>query len=235
MSNHNNKKSIFIIIPAYNESEIIKEVVKGVLDLGYSVLVVDDGSAIPVKTLLHDLPVYLLRHKVNLGQGAALQTGFEFALQKNASLIVTFDADGQHDPTDIGKLLPPIHDRKADVVLGSRFINDTAENIPSGRRTAIQFARFVNYLFTGLLLTDAHNGMRAMNKEAAAKINLQENRMAHATEIITQIRKHKLKFCEVPVTIRYTEYESKKGQRITHGFRIFFDILLNTHRLNINL
>lgn len=219
-------KEVFVIIPAYNEEQVIEKVLRELLPLHYSLVVVDDGSVMDLRQLLKVLPVYVLRHNVNLGQGAALQTGIQFALTKKAKYIVTFDADGQHQPSDIEKLLAPLESNEADISLGSRFIINNS-GIPAGKRILLKMARFFNYLFTGLLLTDAHNGLRAMTGAAAGLIRLRQSGMAHATEIIAEIRKNKLRYKEVPVTIHYTDYSRKKGQSVWGSFRIFFDILLN--------
>ena len=219
-------KKVFIVIPAFNEQEMIGKVLEELASYPYQLVVVDDGSTMLLDETIKKFPVYLLRHKVNLGQGAALQTGIEFALAKQAAYIVTFDADGQHVASDIPGLLEPIISGKADVVLGSRFIGIKNE-IPTQRKKLLQFARYINFFFTGMLLSDAHNGLRAFSREAAAKIHLRQNGMAHATEIITVIKKKKLRYEEVPVTVRYTEYSKQKGQTAWSSFRIFFDILLN--------
>lgn len=226
MSLPGNPKDVFVIIPAYNEQEVIKNVLQELLPFHYSIVVVDDGSLVDLQQWLAGFPVFVLRHRINLGQGAALQTGIEFALSHKAAYIVSFDADGQHRPEDIEELLAPIRAGGADITLGSRFLSKSS-NIPPGRRILLKTARFVNYLFTGLLLTDAHNGLRAMNSSAASKIRLRQAGMAHATEIVAEIRKKHFRYREIPVSIRYTDYSRRKGQTIWGGFRIFFDILLN--------
>ncbi|HEV8285099.1 MAG TPA: glycosyltransferase family 2 protein [Chitinophagaceae bacterium] len=227
MLTHIDPKNVFVIVPAYNEDEIIQSVIKELLPYNYTLVIVDDGSSRNLYSLIKNLPVYILRHAINMGQGAALQTGIEFALSKNAEYIVTFDSDGQHAADDIDKLLEAFSDNDVDVVLGSRFINGSAHNITIKRKLLLKIARYLNYFFTGLLLTDAHNGLRAMNRIAASSIRLQENRMAHATEILAQIKKAKLRFKEVPVHVYYTDYSKRKGQSAWNSFRIFFDVLLN--------
>lgn len=226
MSNLVNRTETFIIIPAYNEQQVIKKVIADMLPYRYSVVIIDDGSSPPLKELLGGMPVYILTHKINLGQGAALQTGIEFALSKDAAYIVTFDADGQHQPSDIEKMLLPLQNQEADITLGSRFIIESG-NIPGNRKRLLKLARFINYLFTGLLLTDAHNGLRAMTNTAASSIKIRQNGMAHATEIINEIKRNKLTLKEIPVTIHYSDYSRKKGQSVWSGFRIFFDLLLS--------
>jgi glycosyltransferase involved in cell wall biosynthesis len=227
MSTHINPKDVFVIIPAYNENAIIQSVIRELLPFKYNIAVVDDGSVKSLYPLLDKMPVHYVRHKINLGQGAALQTGIDFAVSIQAKYIVTFDADGQHQPSDIDKLLQVLIEHKADIVSGSRFLEGASRNMSFMRKALLQIARYVNFIFTGLLLTDAHNGLRAMTRDAAQKIHLQENGMAHATEILHQIKKNKLKHKEVPVTIHYTDYSKKKGQTLISSFRIVFDLLLN--------
>ena len=227
MSNPADLKKVFVVVPAFNEGGVIREVVTGLINQNYTVVLVDDGSDIPVISLLTGLSIHYLRHPVNLGQGAALQTGIEYALSKNAGFIVSFDADGQHQIADIPRLLDPLVNNEADIALGARFITGGKHNMPVGRKILLQVGRWLNYLLTGLLLTDAHNGLRTMNRKAASMVQITENRMAHATELLTQIKKHKLRYKEIPVTIVYTEYSKKKGQTVWSSFRIFFDLLLN--------
>src|SRR5215216_2407183 len=162
-------KKVFIVIPAYNETEVIASVISRILPYRYSIVVVDDGSCPGLYPLIKEMPVFFLRHKVNLGQGAAIQTGLEFSVTRLADYIVTFDADGQHDANDIEKLLQILIGNQLDIVLGSRFIA-TATHIPWRRKWLLQLARWLNYFFTGLFLTDAHNGFRVMNRKAAMAI-----------------------------------------------------------------
>ena len=215
---------VFIVIPYYNEEKVIDKVIRE-LDQ-YNVILVDDGSIQPVEKFVFSKNLFILRHRVNLGQGAAIQTGFEFALKNGAAYIITFDADGQHDPADIPNLLLPLVAGEAELTLGSRFLSSN-DSLKGGRRMLLKLARFVNYLFTGLFLSDAHNGVRAFSAEAAKRINLKENRMAHATEFLGIIKKQKIRFREVPVTVRYTAYSKKKGQSAFQSIRIFFDLVLH--------
>ena len=219
--------SVFVIIPAYNENVVLRTVIEELLTLQINIVVIDDGSAEHLYSLLKQLPVYVLRHRINLGQGAAIQTGIEFALSKKADIIVTFDADGQHTAGDIEKMVNKISEGSADIVFGSRFMKGAKHNMPASRKFLLQIARHFNYFFTGVLLTDAHNGLRAMNRKAASVLRLKENRMAHATELVLKVRKSKLSYIEVPVTIRYTEYSLAKGQSAKSGFRILLDLLIN--------
>ena len=221
------RKTIFLIIPCYNEAGIIRETIATVIEKGYSIIVVDDHSTDNTKELLKDVALIYIRHRLNMGQGAALQTGISVALKKGAEYLVTFDADGQHDVNDIDGMLQKLNERQLDIVLGSRFLPGAGGNVSAGRKLLLKAACYLNYVFTGILLTDAHNGLRVMNRHAAKSIHLKENRMAHATEILTEIKKHGLKFGEFPVHIHYSGYSKKKGQSLLNSIRIFFDLVLN--------
>lgn len=216
--------NIFIIIPSYNEADVIKNTLEELLAPGYSVVVIDDASTDNTAELIKAFPVYYLRHKVNLGQGAALQTGIDFAIKKGAEAIITFDADGQHNATDIPVMLDALNGH--DIIFGTRFTDKAQSNVPFLRKCILHFARYLNFTLTGILLSDAHNGLRAMNRNAASKIRMVENRMSHATEILILTQKHKLRYKEVPVHIRYTEYSKKKGQSLVHSFKVLQDIFL---------
>ncbi len=219
---------IFVVIPVYEDHATISSVVNSLTQSGFkNIIIVDDGSSADVRAAIDGLPVYYLRHSVNLGQGAALQTGFDFAKQFNPDILITIDADGQHDVNDLPSLINPLLENSADIVLGSRFLTRSKTSISSRRKGLLHIARFINYLFTGLWLTDAHNGARALNRFALTKIRLDENRMAHASEILFQIRKHNLRFLEIPVNVYYTDYSRRKGQKGMDSLGIFIDLVLH--------
>ncbi len=220
--------TVFVIIPFYNENTVIRKVIDELLPFGYRLVIVDDGSAVSPREIVKDLnSVSLLHHKVNLGQGAALQTGIDFALKKGASWLITFDADGQHSAEDLPALLSLLLNDEADITLASRFLEKGLHNAPAPRTWTLKIARVINYFFTGLYLSDAHNGLRAMTRQAAEKIRLKENRMAHATEILFAIRRHQLRYKEVPANVRYTAYSKSKGQSVFNSIKIFFDLVLH--------
>ena len=227
MSSHAEQKSIFVIVPAYNEQETIGQVTEELAGCGYTVVLVDDGSQPALSLPLQTKPLYHTRHSINLGQGAGLQTGISIALDKGARILVTFDADGQHAVGDIALMVEHLEKKQLDVVFGSRFLNNTTHNMSRGRKLVLQLARYINLLFTGMLLSDAHNGLRVMTAAAAGKIRIRQNGMSHATEILSQVKKLGLKYEEVPVHIFYTEYSKQKGQSAFNSFRILFDLLLN--------
>jgi glycosyltransferase involved in cell wall biosynthesis len=217
----------YIIIPVFNHDEHLRRVILELQKKGFTkIIVVDDGSTKDVFTNISDLNIHFLRHKINLGQGAALQTGFEFAKKNMANYVVSFDADGQHSAADAETVLEPVLNGSADLVLGSRFLSQNSQNVPSTRKRVLKLATFVNYLFANIKLTDAHNGLRALNAPALEKLKITENRMAHATEILIEARKHSLRITEVPVTIHYTDYSMKHGQSSWNSLRILIDLLL---------
>ena len=218
---------VFVVIPAFNENTVIRSTVANLVSRGYTVVVVDDGSAVPVENYLVGLPVYSLRHAINLGQGAALRTASDFAVLKGARIIVHFDADGQHDPALIDRLIAPIRRGEADVALGSRFLAESdSHEVPVVKRVLLKAGVFVSWVFTGMWLSDAHNGFRALSRAAAEKIKLEESGFAHATEILELVRRSGLKWAEVPVTIHYTDYSRAKGQSVFNSFNIVIDLML---------
>jgi glycosyltransferase involved in cell wall biosynthesis len=216
-------EKVWIIIPAHNEEKNIDNVLKGLKDLTPNIAVVNDGSIDRTAEICKSFGVHVINHLVNRGQGAALQTGNEFALKKGAEIIVHFDADGQHQGRDIEKIIQPLLRREADIVFGSRFL-DKKSKVPWFKKYFIlKPAAFFNWFLTGLKLSDAHNGFRALSQKAAEKIKIEQDGMAHATEIMDQVRLHNLKYTEVPVEILYFDY----GQGFASGLRIIADLVLS--------
>jgi len=213
------------VIPAYNEASAVIPVVKAVRGAVDSVIVVNDGSSDDTAVLAVNAGAIVLSHVLNRGQGAALQTGISFAVSAGFDAIVTFDADGQHRADEIASVLAPIIRNEADVVLGSRFLNSKT-NIPVTRGLVLKAATALTRLYTGLAVTDAHNGFRAFSHRAASMIDLQQEGMAHASEVLEQVKRFRLRYVEVPVTIMYTDYSLSKGQRLTNAFKIVWELLL---------
>ena len=217
--------SVWVVVAAYNEAEAIGPVVAELVARGHRVAVVDDGSRDQTSGVARRNGATVLRHPVNRGQGAALQTGIRYALQRGADFIVTFDSDGQHDAQDVDALVAPLQAGRADVVLGSRFIG-TTENIPPMRKAILAMAVVFTRVASGARVTDTHNGLRAFTRAAAAKLDIRLDRMAHASEILDQIVRHELRFEEVPVHVRYTDYSRRKGQSSFAALRILADYVL---------
>ncbi|MCP4606457.1 MAG: glycosyltransferase family 2 protein [Proteobacteria bacterium] len=216
------KRYVVFIIPALNESAVIGETVQGAYTIADEVVVVNDGSTDNTSRVAKNAGATVLTHRVNLGQGAALQTGIEFACQIGATHIVTFDADGQHAPSDVEHMIDRIDRENLDVVLGTRGWK--RHGMPFGRFVLLRCALVYTRLTTGLKLTDTHNGLRVFTTRAASQLNLAQNRMAHASEILDRIASCKMKYSEEPVKIVYTEYSQSKGQSNFLAFRILFDL-----------
>lgn len=230
----------FIIIPIYNES-IIYELLQNEEFKKYKLILVDDGSNENLTLTKITIPFYFLRHPKNLGQGAALQTGMEFARLLQADIVVHFDADGQHNPSDIERLIQPIISKKADVVIGSRFLQKQNSNdpislkIPVRKKIILRCARIVQFIYTGVILSDSQMGLRAISGSALQSIEITENRMAHAIELIKIFKGKKFLIKEVPVIINYTKYANKKGQKLLNGFFIVIRLFINKLTSNIQL
>ena len=217
--------AVFVVIPAYDEEPVIGHVIADARARFRNVVVVDDGSndATPERAL--EAGAIVLRHPVNLGQGAALQTGIIYALRQGAEVIGTLDADGQHSAADLQRMAEALMESGADVALGSRFLG-RAEGLPFARRVVLKLAIAFTRWITGLRLTDVHNGLRVFTASAAQRIRINQNRMAHASEILDEIAHQGLRHIEVPVSIRYTEYSLAKGQRISDGIRVIGEMLV---------
>jgi polyprenyl-phospho-N-acetylgalactosaminyl synthase len=212
----------WIVVPAFNESDVIGPVIRGALSLGAPVVVVDDCST--DSTGAQITGAWVLRHPINLGQGAALQSGISFARSHGATHVVTFDADGQHRVADVQELVKRMHSTGADMVCGSRFLG-AATGMALGRRLILKLAILFQRITSGIWLTDAHNGLRLIGPKALAVINLQEDRMAHASEIIDQVLQSGLRIQEAPVTIDYTAYSVAKGQRSSDAVGLALNII----------
>jgi polyprenyl-phospho-N-acetylgalactosaminyl synthase len=224
----NGSKSVYVICPAFNEARTIAGVLAGLAGQGYEIVVVDDGSSDGTRRVAETMATTVISHPVNLGQGAALKTGIDYALSRGAEFLVTFDTDGQHRPSDIPRLLDVLVRERADFALGSRFLG-SAQRTPVLRRLLLRAATLFTAVTTGLRLTDTHNGLRAFTRRGAAALRLRQDRMAHASEILAEIARSRLRYVEVPVTIDYTEYSLAKGQRAGDFVMILLDLF--AHKL----
>ena len=222
--------SVWVVVPIYNEAEVIEAVLTELVEAGYAVIAVDDGSPDGSAERVAPLPVHLIQHPINLGQGAALQTGFDYALKQGAEVVVTFDADGQHRTEDIARLLSALGEtggtsREVEAALGSRFLEGAgAEGMPWRRalllRGAVLFTRWVG----GVEVSDSHNGLRALRASALKRVRLTQPRMAHASELLHELKRQEVSFAEVPVRVRYTARSLAKGQSALGALNILFDL-----------
>lgn len=216
------------VIPAFNEERAIGAVVRTLQAEAVpgEIIVIDDASRDDTSGAARAAGATVLRHIINRGQGAALQTGFDAALRCGAEVIVTFDADGQHSAKDTHALIAALLRHNADVALGSRFLGREAENMPAARRLLLRAALAFTRIVSRVNVTDTHNGFRAFRAEALRRVRITEDRMAHASELLDLIGELDLKHVEVPCHIRYTEYSMKKGQRWHAALPIAFNFLI---------
>lgn len=209
----------------YNEATVVGSVIGDLLPVFPHVVCVDDGSTDGSQDVARAAGAVVVQHPINLGQGAALQTGIEFALQDpDMDSIVTFDADGQHRVPDAFDMVQRIKSGEAEVVLGSRFLDDRTK-ISSMKRLVLKTAALQIRLATGLELSDAHNGLRAFDRRVASSIHLTQNRMAHASELVYQLARLDVRYKEHPVEIIYTEYSKAKGQSLLNSVNILAELL----------
>ena len=224
-------QDVWVIVPVYNEETVITQVVSELLPVFPNVVCVDDGSGDTSAHVISQTRAHLVRHPVNLGQGAALQTGLRYALTRpNARYFVTFDADGQHRVTDAAEMVLLARSGNVDAVLGSRFL-DRANTVPQARRLVLRTAAAFSRSSRKLRLTDAHNGLRVFTRPVAERLRIRMNGMAHASEIVAQLARGDWQVTEAPVTILYTDYSRRKGQSLINGVNILFDLTLRNRRI----
>jgi len=216
----------WVVVPLYNEVEVIAGVIAGLRTKFSHVVCVDDGSTDESATVAERAGARVLRHPLNLGQGAALQTGFDYVMgQKGAEHIITFDADGQHRVSDAVEMLELAQRKRISVIYGSRFLDKRTK--PGLKKLIVlKVAALMTRVITGLRLTDAHNGLRVLSTEALGKIRLEQNGMSHASEIVHQLAKSKLSWREYPVEVLYTEYSKQKGQSLLNSINILIDLVV---------
>ncbi len=204
--------NISIVIPAFNEEKNIGNVIDNLKEYGYkNIIVIDDGSKDKTFEVASSREVEVLRHFINRGQGAALQTGMSYALLNGADIIVHFDSDGQHRTEEIQRMILPIINNQVEATLGSRFLS--GQKLPFKRKLMLKAAIFTIWAFYGVKLSDAHNGFRAFSREAAKRVIITMDKMEHASEIVEEIHRKKIKYKEIPVNIIYTEESLKQGRK----------------------
>jgi polyprenyl-phospho-N-acetylgalactosaminyl synthase len=214
------------VVPLYNEAAVVRSVIEQARTVFPNIVCVDDGSSDRSAAEAAAGGAVVVKHPINLGQGAALQTGIDYALSdRQASYFVTFDSDGQHQVSDALDMVTRLDTEPLDIVVGSRFLDGRTK---PGRlkKIVLKLAVFFERVSTGVKLTDAHNGLRALNRTAAESIAITQNRMAHASEIVAEIGKKKLRYAEQPVFVVYTDYSRSKGQSIWNSVNILSDLFL---------
>ncbi|MFL6106652.1 MAG: glycosyltransferase family 2 protein [Marmoricola sp.] len=217
---------VCVIVPMLNESTTISSVVENLRRTFPHVLCVDDGSTDSSAHIARSAGARVLRHSTNLGQGAALQTGFDYVRRlDDFAWVVTFDADGQHLVTDAEAMVTKGREQDLDVVLASRFTGETVD-MPRVRRMVLHAAVHFTRWTAGLEVTDAHNGLRVINTRALSALRLRQPRMAYASEMLNRIAAARLNWAEVPTTVLYSDYSRTKGQRNINAVNILFDLVM---------
>ena len=219
-------ETAWVVIPLYNEATVIGGVIRDLRRHFAHVVCIDDGSSDSSAAVARAAGALLVQHPINLGQGAALQTGFEFALSHpDCEFVVTFDADGQHRIEDALQMLEVARRDDVAVVFGSRFLDNRTD--PGViKRIVLKTAIWVTNMTTGMHLTDAHNGLRVIRRDALAKVELKQDRMAHATEIVIELGGTGLPWHEYPVELLYTDYSKGKGQSVLNSINILVDLVV---------
>ena len=215
----------WVVIPLYNEATVIASVIQGLLSTFANVLCIDDGSSDGSGQVARAAGAHIVTHPINLGQGAALQTGFEYALERDARYVVTFDADGQHRIEDAAAMLARARTEDLAIVFGSRFLDDRTK--PGFlKRIVLKTAVVVTNWSTKTRLTDAHNGLRVIREDALRRVKLRQDRMAHGTEIVLQLGCTGLPYAEQPVEVLYTDYSRSKGQSLLNSINILIELII---------
>lgn len=219
----------WLIIPCYNEGQVIQGVIENARAVFPNIVAVNDGSHDDSAYRIHASGAHLVNHPVNLGQGASIQTGVEYARQQpGARYFVTFDADGQHQVKDVIRMVQRLRTEPLDIIVGTRFGRPKSDHdqVPWIKRLVLQTVVLLSRKTRKLGLTDAHNGLRAFNRRVADELNIRMNGMSHASEIVSQIVDNQWRVSEEPVDILYTEYSMSKGQSLINGVNILADGLL---------
>ncbi|WP_017793218.1 glycosyltransferase family 2 protein [Leucobacter salsicius] len=217
--------SAWVVIPLFNEATVIATVIRDLLPVFPNVVCIDDGSRDGSGEIARAAGAHVVTHPINLGQGAALQTGFEYALERGASYVVTFDADGQHRVIDAAAMLDRARDEDLAIVFGSRFLDDRT-NPGILKKIVLKTAVAVTNVTTRTKLTDAHNGLRVIRADALRMFKLRQDRMAHGTEIVVKLGRTGLPYAEHPVEVIYTDYSKAKGQSLLNSVNILVDLII---------
>ncbi|OBG95527.1 glycosyl transferase [Mycobacterium sp. E3251] len=214
----------WIVIPAFNEATVIGDVVADVRSIFDNVVCVDDGSTDGTGEIARRAGAHLVRHPINLGQGAAIQTGVEYARkQPGAQVFATFDGDGQHRVKDLAAMVDRLCAEDVDVVIGTRFAAPGGTRPPFVKRLVLQTAARLSRRGRRLGLTDTNNGLRVFNKKVADGLDITMSGMSHANEFIMLIAENHWRVVEQPVEVLYTDYSKSKGQPLLNGVNIIFD------------
>lgn len=217
------RKTIGIVIPAYNEASVIRDVLeslpRSILGHPAKIIVIDDGSSDATASVATQVPgVTVIRHMLNSGAGAATRTGIHYARQIGCDVVATIDADGQHRSEDLEAVVHAVLDDRADLVIGSRLINP--EGMVRHRLIGNKGLSLFTFIIFGAWVTDSQSGLKAFNAQAADAVDFHSNDYAFCSEIIWRTKQKGLRITEVPIKAIYTDYSLSKGQSKLNGFNM---------------
>ena len=223
-----------VLIPAYNEGRVLAQTIgdvkKAIAKLKNThIVIIDDGSTDNTNNVAKQQKVVVLHHIINRGLGGAISTGLAYAKNQNADIAVTLDADGQHDPSDILKMIKPITSNTADIVIGTRY-NGADNQISIDRKILHSLSNLFTLLLYGQKTSDSQSGFRAFNKKALERIEIKTQKMEVSTELFWEIKKHQLKLVEVPIKVIYTNYSKQKGQTNLNSISIIIKLIIRLFR-----
>lgn len=228
---HIENDELWVLLPAFNEAAVIREVIRNVRSCGFHhIIVVDDGSSDDTARIALEEKTVLLSHPVNRGAGAVIQTGLLYARMKGINLVVQMDSDGQHHPEDIHRLLKKLSSEECDIVVGSRFLKKN-DNIPKIRVVYNGISNIITNWFCEKWYSDTQSGFRMFNRRAIEKLDLQIDGFGYCSEMIIQAERKSLRIGEVPISVSYTDYSMSKGQDFFMGVvtatNLFWKLLFN--------
>jgi glycosyltransferase involved in cell wall biosynthesis len=221
------RRDTYVIIPVYNEAETIGSVVGEVIEKFSNVVCVNDGSADNSGREIEKADAVLVEHSINLGAGAATQTGIDYALlDPRAKYFITIDADGQHEIKDALRMLEQLKEKGLDIVFGSRFLGQV-QNISKTKTQFLKLAALFSKKTSGVYLTDPHIGIRVFNRKFAENLKITMPDFAHASELVERVAKGNYRYDEEPVTVTYSHYSKNKGQPMLNAINIAVDLMLD--------
>jgi glycosyltransferase involved in cell wall biosynthesis len=221
----------FVIVPVFNEEKIIGLILELLKKQFTNIVCIDDGSSDRSFDIIKSKNVYILKHLINLGQGAALQTGINFAILKGAKFFLTFDSDGQHSLKDAMQMIKILKKNKIDIIFGSRFLNfKYQKKIPTFRRLILKLGVILSNFLSDIKLSDTHNGLRVFNLRFAKKLQIKFDGMSHPHSFFTNTYKYKFKYFEYPTNVIYSKYSLSKGQKNINSINILFDVIFSKFR-----
>lgn len=221
------RKQTYVIIPAYNEETRVRPVIEAIVDMGFKIILVNDGSSDGTLDVLKDVQmkypenIFIYSHVINRGVGLAMQTGFEAVLKHNPKYIVNIDADGQHSVDDLERVLEPLIAGRAEAVIGVRSLSD----MPKSKNFGNSVMNILTHIFYGVNVSDSQTGFRALTRSALDKISINAQGYLISSEFIREINDNNIPFEEVTIETIYTPETQAKGTNYKVGIKILFTMI----------